>query len=180
MFLYAWAVSGTPVIAPKSSVSKFSTPLCPPRTYVEPVTVPSFYWPAYLPTPYNRTSTVVWKHQLLLPRTESHSSAAEEDFGSERTLKFPATISRYVTFSELYAEWVFLASSPWEWKGKALTVTGRGGPLVLEISRIPPHWFRKLAHICCWGVQPYWRFLVIISVTGKVDTRAMMRFGVLG
>jgi hypothetical protein len=42
----------------------------------------------------------------------SHSSATEEEFGSERTLIFPETISQYDTFSELYAEWAFLASSP--------------------------------------------------------------------
>jgi hypothetical protein len=62
---------------PNSSVSNVSSPRHPSRTHARAhwcracCSGPHFYWPAYLPTLYNRTSSVVWKHQFLLPRTES-------------------------------------------------------------------------------------------------------------
>jgi hypothetical protein len=63
--------------APKSSVSNVSSPRRPSRTHARThwcracCSSPHFYWLPYLPTLYNRTSSVVWKHQLLMPRTVS-------------------------------------------------------------------------------------------------------------
>jgi hypothetical protein len=75
-----------------------------------------------------------------------------------------------------FPEFVFTS-----YKGKAIPVTGRGGPWGCETSRLP-YFSRQPAHRWRWG-QPYspaaicppGRFLVFISVRGWVDPRAIVR-----
>jgi hypothetical protein len=72
-------------------------------------------------------------------------------------------------------------------KGKAIPVTGRGGPIGLWDIEAPT-FSRILAHRWRWGRQPYTpaafsppgRFLALISVTGWVEPRATVRLGGLG
>jgi hypothetical protein len=68
-------------------------------------------------------------------------------------------------------------------KGKALPVTGRGGPYGSETSRLP-HFARQFGSqmvmrsaLSAGLPLPPWRFLVLISVRGWVDLRAIVAAG---